>query len=93
MLGPAGTPRVSVEAGTTLGWCRYTGENGTAIGIDTYGASGPGAEVLAHYGFTKEHVAAAALRLLGRDDLAARVEQKDGGETAGEEAEGAEGHS
>jgi transketolase len=93
VLGPVGTPRVSVEAGTTLGWCRYTGDRGTAIGIDTYGASGPGSEVLAHFGFTKERVTAAALRLLGRDDLAATVEQRDGGETAGEEAQGAEGHS
>jgi len=93
VLGSAGTPRLSVEAGTTLGWCRYTGERGASVGIDTYGASGPGAEVLAHYGFTKEHVAAEALRLLGRDDLADKVEPSGGGETAGEEAQGDEGHS
>ncbi len=93
VLGPAGIPRLSVEAGTTLGWCRYTGERGASVGIDTYGASGPGAEVLAHYGFTKEHVAAEALRLLGRPDLADAVEAPRGGETAGEEAEGDEGHS
>ena len=93
VLGPEGTPRLSVEAGTTLGWCRYTGARGANVGIDTYGASGPGAEVLAHYGFTKEHVAAEALRVLGRADLAAQVETLRGGETAGEEAEGDEGHS
>ena len=93
VLGPVGTPRVSVEAGVTLGWCRYTGERGANVGVDRYGASGPGAEVLARYGFTKEHVAAVAFRLLGRDDLATRVERGAGGETAGEEAEGAEGHS
>ncbi|MDP9485813.1 MAG: transketolase [Actinomycetota bacterium] len=93
VLGPAGTPRLSVEAGVTLGWCRYTGEKGANVGVDTYGASGPGAQVLKHYGFTKEHVAAEALRLLGRPDLADQVEPPAGGETAGEEAEGAEGHS
>ncbi len=93
VLGPAGTPRLSVEAGVTLGWCRYTGEKGTNVGVDTYGASGSGAQVLKHYGFTKEHVAAEALRLLGRLDLADQVEPPAGGETAGEEAEGAEGHS
>ncbi len=93
VLGPAGTPRLSVEAGVTLGWCRYTGEKGVNVGVDTYGASGPGAQVLKHYGFTKEHVAAEALRLLGRPDLADQVEPPAGGETAGEEAEGAEGHS
>jgi len=93
ILGSDITPRVSVEAGTTLGWCRYTGTKGASVGIDEYGASGPGAEVLAHFGFTKERVAATALRLLGRDDLAAEIDKKGNGETAGEEAEGAEGHS
>ncbi|MDQ3693426.1 MAG: transketolase [Chloroflexota bacterium] len=93
VLGPTGTPRVSVEAGTTLGWCRYTGARGAQVGIDTFGASGPGAEVLAHFGFTKERVAATALRLLGKADLAREIDQTDGGDTAGEEAEGDEGHS
>jgi transketolase len=94
VLGPAGTPRVSVEAGVTTGWCKYTGELGAQVGIDRYGASGPGGEVLKHFGFTKERVAATALRLLGRDDLAHQIEPApDAGETAGEEAKGAEGHS
>ena len=94
VLGAAGTPRLSVEAGVTLGWCRYTGERGASVGVDTYGASAPGEEVLKAYGFSKEHVAAEALRLLGRDDLADQVEPpRTGGETAGEQAEGAEGHS
>jgi transketolase len=93
VLGPEGTARLSVEAGTVIGWDRYTGSNGGSVGIDTFGASGPGAEVLAHFGFTKEHVAAAALRLLGRHDTAAQILLDDSGETAGEEAEGDEGHS
>jgi transketolase len=92
VLGPEGTPRVSVEAGTTLGWCKYTGARGANVGIDTFGASGPGSDVLAHFGFTTERVAATALRLLGRDELASRIE-RGSGETAGEEAEGDEGHS
>jgi transketolase len=94
VLGPEGTPRLSVEAGTTMGWSRYTGSHGASVGIDTYGASGPGSKVLAHYGFTKEHVAAEALRLLGREDAAAELEpEREGGQTAGREAKGAEGHS
>jgi transketolase len=92
VLGPDGTPRVSVEAGTTLGWCTYTGSRGANIGIDTFGASGPGADVLAHFGFTTQRVAAAALRLLGKDELARKIERGNG-DTAGEEAKGGEGHS
>jgi len=94
VLGPEATPRLSVEAGTTIGWSRYTGANGRNVGIDTYGASGPGSKVLKHFGFTKERVAAEALRLLGRDDLAGAVEPPpDSGETVGKEAKGGEGHS
>jgi transketolase len=74
VMGPAGTPRVAVEAGATLGWERYVGERGAVVGIDRYGASGPGAKVLEHFGFTPEHVAATALRVLGQDELATRID-------------------
>ena len=94
ILGPESTPRLSVEAGVTTGWQKFTGAHGRNVGIDQYGASGPGAKVLAHFGFTKEHVTAEALRLLGRDDLAAEIEPEgEGGETSGEEATGGDGHS
>jgi transketolase len=58
--------RVTVEAATTYGWERWAGCDGTMIGVDRYGASAPGAEVLKHYGFTVENVTCAALRLMGR---------------------------
>ncbi|MCC6312856.1 MAG: transketolase [Thermomicrobiales bacterium] len=83
VLGPEGTPRVSVEAGATIGWQRYTGSVGAQVGIDTFGASGPGGAVLAAFGFTKERVAATALRLLGQDDLARQVDKTLGSDTAG----------
>jgi len=63
--------RVTVEAGATMGWSRFAGDEGVIIGLDRYGASAPGGELLQHFGFTAERVAAAALGLLGR-----------GGETA-----------
>jgi transketolase len=74
VLGPAGTPRVAVEAGVTLGWERYVGERGAVVGIDRYGASGPGGEVLKHFGFTPQRVAATALRVLGQEELAVEIE-------------------
>jgi transketolase len=46
---------VSIEAGTTGGWA---GLVDLAIGIDEFGASGPGDEVMAHYGFTADAVLA-----------------------------------
>jgi transketolase len=74
VLGPAGTPRVAVEAGVTIGWERWVGERGAVVGINRFGESGPGAQVLKHFGFTPERVAAEALHLLGQDALAAVLE-------------------
>ena len=56
--------RLAVEAGATLSWGRYVGIEGRVIGIDRFGASGKGAEVLAHFGFTAEHIAHEAGELL-----------------------------
>ena len=50
--------------------------------------------MLAHYGFTKEHVTAEALRLLGLNELANRIDPPpDQGQTVGKEAKGGYGHS
>jgi transketolase len=94
VLGPDGTHRLSVEAGVTTGWQRYTGSHGGSVGIDRFGASGPGAKVLQRFGFTKEHVAAEALRLLNRHAEADAIDTWTArGETAGKEAKGDQGHS
>lgn len=49
-------PRIAVEAGTSYGWERYVGDNGTIIGIDSFGASGKGNEVYEHFGITVENI-------------------------------------
>ena len=51
----ADTLRVSIEAGTTFGWERYT-MAGLRIGIDSYGASAPAKDLFAHFGFTVEAI-------------------------------------
>ncbi|MBP2665243.1 MAG: transketolase [Firmicutes bacterium] len=61
---PAGVPVLSVEAGITMGWAKYTGTHGDSLGIDHFGASGPGPTVMAKFGFTPENVFARALALL-----------------------------
>lgn len=48
--------RVAIEAGISLGWERYTGPKGKILSIDTFGASGPGNEVMAYFGFTVDRV-------------------------------------
>ncbi len=39
---PHGTPKISVEAGATMGWWKYIGRDGIAVGLDRFGASAPG---------------------------------------------------
>jgi transketolase len=87
--------RVTVEAGATLGWERFAGEEGTIIGIDHFGASAPAEEVMKQFGFTAERVTAAALRLLGRQEEADQEEMDRHGQGDASVAptSSAEGHS
>ncbi|MCB9420253.1 MAG: transketolase [Ardenticatenaceae bacterium] len=65
VLPAAVTARVSIEAGVTLGWERYVGSAGTAIGIDHFGASAPYEVLYEQFGLTATAVAEAALSLVG----------------------------
>jgi transketolase len=60
VLPPGVTARVSVEAGSTIGWDRYAGVNGAKIGMRSFGASAPIKDVMAKFGFTAADVIAAA---------------------------------
>tara|TARA_R110002072_G_scaffold86774_19_gene195925 strand:+ start:6845 stop:8824 length:1980 start_codon:yes stop_codon:yes gene_type:complete len=53
---PADSLRVSIEAGTTFGWERYTGEHGLNIGLDRFGASAPAEDLFAKFGFTADAI-------------------------------------
>jgi transketolase len=52
--------RVSVEAGLTMGWRKYVGDQGVSVGIDHYGASADYATLYREFGITTEAVVAAA---------------------------------
>ena len=58
MLHPACKQRVSIEAGCTLGWQKFTGLDGLNIGLDTFGASAPMEQLVEEYGFTPAKVVA-----------------------------------
>jgi transketolase len=55
--------RVSIEATVTSTWAPYTGLDGASIGIDRFGLSAPGGEVMAALGMTAEHVVQVAKTL------------------------------
>ena len=56
--------RVSIEAGTTIGWERYVGIAGLRFGIDGFGASGPAEQLYHHFGLTAEQIAPQVLAAL-----------------------------
>ena len=59
---PPNVPTVSVEAGVSFGWERWSDHH---VGIDRFGASAPGAEVLERLGISHDAVVAAALDVIG----------------------------
>jgi transketolase len=63
--------RVSVEAGSVVGWDRYVGMTGARIGMHTFGSSAPIKDVMKKFGFTPEKVVAAA-----KDQIALCRKQK-----------------
>lgn len=58
--------RVAIEAGATAGWWKYVGLDGAVIGIDQFGASGPGAQILERLGISEEHLMTVARETLAR---------------------------
>jgi transketolase len=57
-LLPADALIVSVEAGVTMGWERYTGLGGLRFGVDSFGASAPIDDLYRHFGLTADAIAA-----------------------------------
>ena len=72
ILPRAARKRVAVEALSPFGWERYAGDEGAIVGIDHFGASAPGDEVLRHFGFTVERVAEIGRKVV-RDGFRGRV--------------------
>ena len=58
---PSDLPVLSIEAASTFGWAAYADES---MGIDRFGASGPGPEVFEYFGFNAPTVAEKAKALL-----------------------------
>jgi transketolase len=72
VLPRAARKRVTVEALVSFGWEAYAGDEGAIIGIDHFGASAPGDEVMARFGFTVDRVAEIGRKVV-RDGFHGRV--------------------
>jgi len=61
---PHGVPKISLEAGATMGWWKYIGRDGIAIGLDRFGASAPAPLVQDKLGISAAAVVEAAKKLV-----------------------------
>ncbi len=64
VLPPEIALRLAVEAGVTLGWHRWVGPKGLVVGLDRFGASAPGGEVMRNLGFSVDNIVEKSLNLL-----------------------------
>jgi transketolase len=55
-LIPAGALAVSIEAGTTMGWHKWIGRDGLAIGLDRFGLSAPAEQLFDYFGFSAQAI-------------------------------------
>ncbi|RLA48295.1 MAG: transketolase [Gammaproteobacteria bacterium] len=65
VLPPTVRKRLAIEALHADFWRKYVGLDGSVIGMTTFGASAPGPELMAHFGFTTENTVARAEALFG----------------------------
>jgi transketolase len=64
VLPPAVRKRLAVEAGRSLGWERYVGDEGLTHTLEGFGVSAPLGDLTKKFGFTAEAIAAKAKGLL-----------------------------
>lgn len=64
VLPPKIKARLAVEAGVSMGWHKYVGDEGAVLGVDRFGESAPAEDVFRDYGFTVENVVKMTKKLL-----------------------------
>ncbi len=66
VLPPQVTKRIAIEAGAKDYWYQFVGAHGVVIGMDTFGNSAPGKEVMSAYGFSVENIISQVTKLIAR---------------------------
>ena len=56
--------RLAVEAAGSEYWAKFVGLDGKVIGMQTFGESAPGGELMEHFGFSAENVANTVMSML-----------------------------
>ncbi len=66
VLPPSIRKRLAVEAGSVLGWHKYVTDEGSILGMTTFGDSAPAGDLMKLFGFTVDNVVKEARKLLGK---------------------------
>ena len=61
---PDGLPKLSIEAGASMGWWKYVGRHGDVLGLDRFGASAPGPVAMEKFGFSVGNVVERSRKLI-----------------------------
>lgn len=69
VLPKAVRKRLAVEAGSPIGWSKYTTDDGDVLGMTTFGESAPGDQLMKEFGFTVENVIRKVSELLGTEKV------------------------
>jgi transketolase len=75
VLPPGIKARVTVEMGSVIAWDRYAGPTGTIIGMHSFGASAPIADVLVKFGFVPDKILQAAKNQIAQTKIARNSRQ------------------
>jgi len=59
-------PKIAIEAGIRQGWSPLLNREDGFVGMDGFGASGPGGELFEHFGITAQVIVSKAKEMLGR---------------------------
>jgi transketolase len=60
------TTKISIEAASTMGWKKYTGNEGRELGIDSFGKSAPYKKIYEHFKLTSNNIVQQAKEILGK---------------------------
>ncbi len=58
--------KLAIEAGVSLGWAKYIGQEGETLTVDRFGLSAPADDVFKFFGFTVENIIEKAKKMLNR---------------------------
>ena len=58
------TAKISIEAASTMGWKKYTGNQGVELGIDTFGKSAPYKKIYEHFKLTSNNIIQQAKKII-----------------------------